>query len=301
MSRRHRLAFAFGGGGARGALQVGALRALVERGWQPDFLVGTSVGAVNAAFFALDPTLARMKVLEQAWREAAKADLFPAHWAWLATRALLNRARVMPHARLREFFVARMPKPLPTFRQMRLPLYLVAADLNAAQMVVYGDEPEQSVLEGLLASTALPPWLRPLEIGARFLMDGGAVSNLPIEPAVARGATEIVAFDLSEPSGIAAEARGFGPFVGKLMNTVAHRQIELELRLAEARGIRVHRQQLSADPPVMFWDFSHPDELFEQGYAIARRYLDELPRATTWSETLRAWWQAKRRALVPNR
>ena len=98
MSRRHRLAFAFGGGGARGALQVGALRALVERGWQPDFLVGTSVGAVNAAFFALDPTLARMKVLEQAWREAAKVDLFPAHWAWLATRVLLNRARVMPAA-----------------------------------------------------------------------------------------------------------------------------------------------------------------------------------------------------------
>jgi len=50
MSRKHRLAFVCGGGGARGALQVGALRALVERGWQPDFLVGTSIGAVNAAF-----------------------------------------------------------------------------------------------------------------------------------------------------------------------------------------------------------------------------------------------------------
>jgi NTE family protein len=294
MSRKHRLAFVCGGGGARGALQVGALRALVERGWQPDFLVGTSIGAVNAAFFALDPTLARIKALEQAWREAAHYNFFSADWMVVATRALLNRAGIRPNPRLREFFVAHMPSPDLRFAQMRVPVYLVAADLNHARAVIYGEQPDQSVLEGLLASTALPPWVHPLEMGDLFLIDGGAVSNLPIEPAIAHGATEIVALDLSEPAEVDIKAHGFGPFASKLLNTIARRQIELELRLAAAHQVPVHLLKLRFDPPVRFWDFSHPDELFEQGYAIARRYLDELPRATPWGETLRAWWQAKR-------
>ncbi|MDQ7028746.1 MAG: patatin-like phospholipase family protein [Ardenticatenia bacterium] len=50
------LAFVLSGGGNRGALQVGALQVLLEAGIQPDVLVGTSVGAVNALFLACDPT-----------------------------------------------------------------------------------------------------------------------------------------------------------------------------------------------------------------------------------------------------
>ncbi len=55
--KRKKLAFVLSGGGARGALQVGALRALLEAGIKPDMLVGTSIGAANAALFALNPSL----------------------------------------------------------------------------------------------------------------------------------------------------------------------------------------------------------------------------------------------------
>lgn len=298
MGRTRKLAFVFGGGGARGALQAGALRALFERGIQPDLLVGTSAGALNAAFIGLDPTREQVTRLEEAWRSAAQHNLFPADWMSVMTRALMHRAGVKPNLRLREFFLAHLPDPDLRFRQMRVPVYLVAADLNHARAVLYGEQLDQAVLEGLLASTALPPWVHPLEVDDQFLMDGGAVSSLPIESALARGATEIIALDLSEPSEVDIKAHGFGPFASKLLNTVARRQIELELRLAAAQHVPVHHLELRADPPVMFWDFTRADELIEHGYALTRRYLDDAwqPRQTTVADRLRDRWNTKHQA-----
>jgi len=81
MSRR-KLAFALGGGGARGALQAGALRALFDAGIQPDIIVGTSIGAVNAIFLAMHGfNLKSLDDLDISWFAAAKADLFPASTA----------------------------------------------------------------------------------------------------------------------------------------------------------------------------------------------------------------------------
>jgi NTE family protein len=302
MWHAHKLAFVLGGGGARGALQAGALRALLERGIHPDLLIGTSAGAANAAFLGLDPTCAQVARLEEIWRAAARTDFLPAHWATMVARALLNRARAKPNPSLREFVVAHLPDPDLQFREMRLPVYLVAADLNHAQAVIYGEKPEQSVLEGILASTALPPWMRLLERGDQLLMDGGAVSNLPIEHAMTHGATEIIAFDLSMPSDASTKAHGIGPFASKLLNTVARRQIELELQLAAAHNVLVHRLELQSDPAVMFWDFTHADELIEQGYQIARRFLDEVwsPRPTILNR-LRGWWHARQPSLAQPR
>ena len=84
LTKKRRLVFALGGGGARGALQAGALRALLEAGIQPDLLVGTSVGAVNAIFLALrgfNPQ--SLNYLHDTWMAAAKADLLPANTAYL--------------------------------------------------------------------------------------------------------------------------------------------------------------------------------------------------------------------------
>ncbi len=130
-------------------------------------------------------------------------------------------------------------------------------------------------------------------------MDGGAVSNLPIEPAIEHGATEILAFDLSVPSDASTTARGLGPFAGKLLNLVARRQIELELRLAAAHHVRVHRLALRSDPVVMFWDFTHGDELIEQGYQTACRFLDEAwrPPPTRLWHRMRGWRHTRQAKL----
>jgi NTE family protein len=270
-------------------LQVGALRALLEAGLQPDLLVGTSVGAISATYLAVrGATLASLGGLIQAWHDAAAANLLPANYLWLTVRMLFNRVGWRPHHRMRDFFIAHGLSPDLRFGDIRgLRLILVAADLNTARPILYGADPRQSVLEGLLASTALPPWVHPLEREGQFLMDGGVVSTLPIEPALAQGAREIIALDLADPrQAPPAEAHGFGPFLGKLMNTIERRQREMEMAMAAARGVPVRRIALQGEQPVASWDFSHTPELIEQGYAIARREM------VHWQPRRQSGWRA---------
>lgn len=287
------LAFVLSGGGARGALQVGALRALLEADLQPDLWVGTSVGAVNATYLAVHGfTPEALAGLETAWRDAVQADLLPANYLWLTVRVLFNRAGWRPHHRMRDFFIAHGLPPDLRFGDIQgARLILVAADLNAGRAVLYGADPQQSVLEGLLASTALPPWVHPLEKDGQFLIDGGVVSVLPIEPALAQGAREIVALDLADSREVPVEARGFGPFLGKLMSTVEQRQIELEMALARARGVPVRHLPLQAEQPVPIWDFGHTEALMAQGYSAAWLEIAQwLPRRRPWHTWLSRLW-----------
>lgn len=293
---RRSLAFVLAGGGARGALQVGALRALLEAGIRPDLVVGTSVGAINAVFLGLHGyTPEALDLLEAAWFAAAKAELLPPNPAWLTMRVVFNRMHIRPDHRLRDYFIAQGLTPDLHFGDLPgPPMILVSADLNRAQPVFYGADPQQCVLDGILASTALPPWVHPLELEDRFLMDGGVISNLPIEPAILHGATEIIALDLSAPGEIDQEAHGFGPFWAKFLTTVISRQTYLEMELARAKGVLVHRVVLAAKPPVPIWDFGQTQILLETGYqqmksALGAGKIPSSSPSANWLERLKNW------------
>jgi NTE family protein len=73
----NRTAFVFAGGGSLGAVQVGMLRELVRIGIAADFVVGSSVGAINAAYFAGAPHSAGVEKLERIWRGLQRKDVFP--------------------------------------------------------------------------------------------------------------------------------------------------------------------------------------------------------------------------------
>jgi NTE family protein len=274
---KKQLAFVLSGGGARGALQVGALRALYEAGLKPDLLVGTSVGAINAAYLALNgfnlPTLEKMATV---WREAAKADLLPPNYLWLTVRTLFRRPATYPAQHMRDFYIIQGVSPELQFKDIQdVRLILVASDLHSGKPVLYGLNEQDHILEGLLASTALPPWVIPYERDNSLLMDGGVVSNLPIEPAMAVGATEIIALDLADsPQEPASANRGFGPFLNQLVFTVEQRQQDLELALAEARRISITHIHLKSKESIPLWDFQHTDELIAQGYEIAHQEIE---------------------------
>ncbi len=292
---RRPLAFVLGGGGARGALQVGALRALLEAGFQPDLLVGTSIGAANATHLALHGvSLRSLDSLAETWRDAMAADLMPANYLWLTLRVLFNRGGWQPYHRMRDFFVAHGISPDLRFSDIRgVRLILVAADLNSGRPVLYGANPHDSVLEGLLASTALPPWVQPMEKGDLLLMDGGVVSNLPVEPAVTQGARAIIALDLADPRCIPIGDQRFGPFLAKLMRTVEQRQTDLEMALAAERGVEVWHIHLMGREPVQGWDFSQTEELMAQGYVTTRA---EMARRLT---AQKPWWRRWLRGQAP--
>ncbi len=283
-----KLAFVLGGGGARGALQAGALRALVEAGYQPDLLVGTSAGAINAAFLGLrGASLTALDQLEDAWRKGAKLDLLPSNYVWTTLRSVLRRSSSSPGSRIRDFLIASGVTPDLRFRDLRGPqVILVSTDLSTGKPVLHGTDPEGGVLDALLVSTALPPWFMPVKQDGHYLMDGAVVSGLPIEPALKCGANQIVALDLTDPRDTFGQASGFGVFLNSLTYAVEQRQVDLELQVARAQQVPVLHLRLNSQEPVPVWNFRHTQELISEGYEITRIALQQatLPHeVSAWS------------------
>lgn len=274
------LAFVLGGGGARGAMQVGALRALFEAGLKPNLLVGTSIGAVNAtglAKWGID--LDGVEALEQAYREVADSRLMDPRLARLAMSIFSLHPNHHASHRMAEFFIAKGITPDIRFNQIHnIRLALIGADLDTGQTVIYGKDPEQFVLDGLLASIALPPWFAPIEKEGHCIVDGGALSNLPIEPALKLGATEILALDLDDPHKMLGSANAQGQYIEKLVYSITQRQVTLEMELASARGVPVQYVSLRSSPPIPIWDFRTHRDLFKIGYEIMRQKMSAWPQ-----------------------
>lgn len=271
-----KLAFALSGGGSRGALQVGAMYALLECGLQPDLLLGASIGAVNATYLALNGfSKESLDKLTAAWHKASTNDLLPSNYLWLTVRTMFGRSSRDPSRHLKDFFVTHGLTPELCFADIRqAQLVIVSSDLNTGKPILHGELPEDNVLDALLLSTALPPWFMPVRKQERYLMDGAVVSNLPVEPALKLGATEIVALDLIDSREMLGVGDGVRGFLDRLIYSVEKRQLDLELELAEARGIPILYFGLAGESPVPIWDFQHTDDLITQGYEIARRVIE---------------------------
>lgn len=270
-------------------MQVGALRALFEAGYQPDLVTGTSIGAANGAFLSVHGyTIEGLQQLEQVWHATVDQDLLPINLWWPMMRSFFRHKNSSPQERIREFAMTNGLAPDLRFQDLKGPrIYLVAADLNAGVPVVFGQDPQDLVLDSVLASMTLPPWMSPQMKDGRYLMDGGAVSNLPIEAALNQGATEIIALDLFDPAELDTNAKGLGDFFVKLDMTVENRQARLEIQLAEARGVPVKRISLIGEEPVPLWDFRQSVKLIERGYTITCQAIED------WrsQEEKYPWWR----------
>lgn len=282
-----KLAFVLSGGGARGALQVGALQALLEAGIQPDLMVGTSIGAVNATYLAVrGVNSVGVSELTDAWRDAIEVDLLPSNYLTLALKSFINLSFDSIYDRNREFYIAHGLSPDLKFEDIHeVELVLVATDLNSGEPVLYGVNKDQCVLDGLMASITLPPWMPPHESDGSLLMDWGVVSNLPVEPALRFGATDIIALDLIDLREPPSSGPGFGQFLTKLLYTVSKRQVEMELSLAESRHVPVRRINLLGKEPIALWDFQHTRELIDQGYQITSKEIN------VWEEKRKPFWR----------
>lgn len=179
-------AFVFSGGGNRGACQVGMLRALCERGIVPDLVVGSSIGAVNAAFFAGEPTLEGTYLAAEMWRAVATNDVFPKgrlHGSW---RFVEQREAVYPIEGLR-----RLVSSFLRFDRLEdsvVPLTIVATRLDDGVEEWLTEGP---ALEAVLASAALPAIFPAVEREGSRYIDGGVVDNTPLSVALAAGARRI--------------------------------------------------------------------------------------------------------------
>src|SRR5437879_9560992 len=135
-----RRSWVLGGGGARGAAQVGVLQALFECGVEgPAALVGTSVGALNGASIAAYPSLAGVMMLREIWMSRAALSVFEAHPLGLIVSGIRrNRLSAFPQHNVKRLIDrAQALMGITTFEQMRVPLTIVATDLNAGKPAVF--------------------------------------------------------------------------------------------------------------------------------------------------------------------
>jgi NTE family protein len=268
-------AFVLGGGGSHGALQVGAMRALMEAGIFPDLLVGTSIGAVNAAGLGLyGADLKGLAALERAWGNIAGEQLLDPRVARLIVRTMLNRNSNRAQRTIEEYFVSKgIPRDLTFDRIRGVRLGLIAADIETGRPVIFGWNPTDLVLEGLMASIAVPPWFMPIERGNRIMVDGGALSNIPVEPALQMGATEIYALDLDYAARLPSENLTGFQYIHKYFYSVSQRLFHLEAALAERQGVPIRHIEFRglADSPI--WDFSKQQALMKAGYEKTRAQM----------------------------
>ncbi|HZU60665.1 MAG TPA: patatin-like phospholipase family protein [Solirubrobacteraceae bacterium] len=180
------IAFVLGGGGVLGAHEVGMLRALAEHGVRPDLILGTSIGAVNGAFFAADPTIGGVERLTRLWTDSNMAEFS----AGALVRRMTTLARSGTHLESFAHTRARLAEALPAQRveDLLIPFQCVAASIERAAEHWF-DSGE--LADVLLASSAVPGILPPVRIGNEHFIDGGIVNSIPVSRAVLLGASEI--------------------------------------------------------------------------------------------------------------
>jgi len=201
-------AFVLAGGGSFGAIQVGMMHSLAKHGIAPDMVVGSSVGALNGAYYAANPTLKGVLQLERIWRGLKRQDVFPVTWRTLLG-FLWRRDFLVPQDGIRKLLDDHLP--YRNLEEAKLPVHIVATDIVTGDSVVMS---EGSAAEAIVASTAIPGAFTPVHYRDHFLADGAISSNTPIRIAVRQGATRLIIL----PTGHACAADK--PPVGAVANAL---------------------------------------------------------------------------------
>jgi NTE family protein len=184
---QQRTALVLGGGGVLGAVEVGMLRALFEAGVEPDLILGTSVGALNGALVATDPSAGVIERLTALWESAAGGkDVYGDGAVRQVTRAVRTGTHLHSSRPLRERLRQELGER--TFDQLAVPFQCCAANIERAAEHWFTEGP---VLDAVMASAAVPGLLRPAQVNGEHFLDGGIVNSIPVGRAVEGGADRI--------------------------------------------------------------------------------------------------------------
>lgn len=260
-------AFVLTGGGSLGAVQVGMLKALHGAGIVPDLVVGASVGAINAAYFAGAPDAEGIAGLERLWSGVRRQDVFP--FTYLrALRCLLGRSdHLAVPSSLRTLIEAELP-----YKQLEnaaLPCHVVATDaLDGTEVTLSRGD----AVEALLASAAVPAVFPPVTIAERPLIDGGIAIRTPIAVAIELGATRVVVLPTGTSCALESPPRGALAIAMHALNLLTMRQLLADIDRYATRGTLV------VVPPlcplgIHAYDFTQCRQLIERADTATQHWL----------------------------
>jgi len=275
------LALSLGGGGARGISHLGVLQALEAEGIRPDILVGTSIGALAAGLYALDPDAKAVtgRVLDSlkssgfaAYGKGMAGDgepgLLGRQWINFKRAAALGimsfRGGLVNPRRLRDAIEGVLPDK--SFDDCAIPVYVTAFDVLAAESIVLSSG---SLRDAVTASCNLAGFFPPVQLDGRWLCDPSPTISVPVSPARAAGAGTIVAVDIRADIPPTTSAPTGTDVVMRLTAAATIKAGELELRDADVI--------IKPEVGELFWsDFSALDDLVEAGRRAAADKMDEI-------------------------
>jgi NTE family protein len=258
-------AFVFAGGGSFGAIQVGMLHSLIAHGISADMVVGSSVGALNGAFYAGDPTLKGIEKLGDIWRGLRRQDVFPMSWRTVLS-FLWRRDFLISHDGIRKLIDDHIP--YRNLEDARVPVHIVTTDIISGESIVLS---EGSTSQAIVASTSIPGAFSPIRYKDYYLADGAISSNTPIQVAVQKGAKRLIIL----PTGHACATQT--PPVGAVANALH------ALTLLIARQLVSELESL--DPEIQYFVVPPLCPLVGSPYDFSRS-ADHIARAI---QTTDAW------------
>lgn len=179
-----KLGLALSAGGSRGVAHIGFLKALEEDGIRPDFIAGTSMGAVVGSCYAkgIDP-----EKMADIIKKLKFSDIFDLSLNPIGNAALLRSQKMCKQIK----------KHLgeTTFSELKIPFSCVATDLISGKSVVMGESGDD-VCTAVVASSSIPSVFKPVQKDDKLLVDGGVLCRVPIDTVRNMGADVVVAVDV---------------------------------------------------------------------------------------------------------
>jgi NTE family protein len=263
------IAFVFAGGSSLGAVQVGMLKALLSQNIVPDFVVGSSAGAINAVYFAYEPSHAGADKMDQLWCRLRRDDIFhltPIGSLW---SLLSGRGHVVTATGLQGVLAPHFASC--TIDGGRIPCCIVTTDLLSGVEYRIRSGP---AIPALLASAAIPGVFPPVRLHDRYLIDGGVTNHTPISAALDLGAKTVYVLPTGYSCGLTIPPRtAFGSALHALNLLIAQQLVDA---IRHARHLsEVHVIPPPCPQPVSSYDFSHARELIDGAELSTLRWLDK--------------------------
>lgn len=247
-----KVGLALGGGGAKGVAHIGVLHALEEARVKPDYIAGTSVGAMVAAMYAFNINI---NTIANIARDLTLAQI---------TTFKLNKTGFFTADPLKEILIEYLGEV--NIEDASIPLSIVATDLTSGEEVIFTEGP---LADAVCASASIPGVYIPMRLNGRILVDGGIVQNVPIRPLKSMGAGVIIA---SQLGGVRAyeEPKNVLDVMRNAFDIVLSQRTKQEVKQADLLIAMDLRDFSIADNTQRY------DELFAIGYDTATKELAKM-------------------------
>jgi NTE family protein len=263
------IGFVLTGGASLGVVQVGMLQALAQRGIRPDFLIGSSAGALNAAFIAGAEWPAGNAALERIWLGLSRKDVFPMGPMSSLLGLFGKREHVISPIGIEGLIRSHIA--YERLEDAATPVHVMATDVLTGAEVRISRGP---VVDALRASTAIPAVFPPIRIGHHYLMDGSVANNAPLAHAIDLGADLVYVL----PAGYACGLRK--PPASPLGMAVHALSLVLNQKLVDGLERCSENARIKVVPPlcpitISPIDFGHSAELIARARESTTRWLGQ--------------------------